>query len=126
MKYFVTKHCQKRYLERALNGNNVSDNILFTILDEIKTAKNITSDIANNNPRFLLYIKEKYGTKKGFNFLKYENIIYVLIKRQYTENLYDVITCYVDAGQMDTFKNTNMSTKEIYNKLNLIKYINNE
>ena len=40
MKFNITKHCKNRYIERVLN-----------------TGKNITSQLSEKLPRFILYIK---------------------------------------------------------------------
>ncbi len=61
MKFFITKHCQQRYIERINNGLNVDDNVLFTILDKVNAGKDITNKIYDEIPRFILYLYEKYG-----------------------------------------------------------------
>ena len=41
MKYFISKHCQERYLERVLNGKNNVNNLLATIFNDLNNSKNI-------------------------------------------------------------------------------------
>lgn len=122
MKYYITKHCKDRYLQRVLNGNNVKENLLSSILDDLKSGKLITSEISNKYPRFVLYLKETYGSDKGYNFIQKDNTIFVLCKRKGTEELYDVVTCYIESGVFESFNNTVLTDKEIYNRLALTKY----
>ena len=121
-KFYVTKHCKQRYIERTLGGLNSSENILFTILSDLKSAKNITSQLSTENPRFILYIKERYGNI-GFNFLKSNHTIFVLTKRKQTNDLYDVITCYIENSDLEMFKNSILTNEQIYLKLSTLKYI---
>jgi hypothetical protein len=44
MKFYITKHCKDRYLERILN-NNINNNLLKTILNDVYNFQNITSEI---------------------------------------------------------------------------------
>lgn len=125
MKYYITKHCKDRYLQRILNGNNITDNLLFTILDDLKSGKLITSEMSDKYPRFILYLKENYGSDKGYNFIQKENTIFVLCKRKGTESLYDVVTCYIESGVFESFNSTVLTDKEIYNRLALAKYKKN-
>lgn len=120
MKFYITKHCKNRYIERVLNGLNTSDNILFTIFNELNCANNITSKISTDAPRFILYLKERYGNQ-GYNILKYNNIIFICIKRKNTIDLYDVVTCYIDIDSINMFKHSTLSNDEIYLKLSMLK-----
>lgn len=122
MKYYITKHCKDRYLQRVLNGNNVNENLLFSILDDLKFGKLITSEISNKYPRFVLYLKENYGADRGYNFIQKDNTIFVLCKRKGTESLYDVVTCYIESGVFESFNSTVLTDREIYNRLALTKY----
>lgn len=120
MKFYITKHCRERYIERVLSGNNTKDNILLSILAELKSGTNITSKISEEYPRLILYLKERYENK-GFNFIKKDHTLYVLVKRKGTQDLYDVITCYIEGPQLEMFKNTVLSNEEIHLKLKLLK-----
>ena len=126
MRYNITKHCRDRYIERILGNLNNSPNIFIEMLTKLSKAKNITSNLSDNVPRFILYVKERYGADKGYTFLKSDSLIFILVKRKNTFNLYDVITCYVESDKLEQFKNTKLSKKEIYNKLHLLKSKINE
>lgn len=117
MKYFISKHCQKRYLERVLNGNNTVNNLLTTIFNDLNNSNNITSKVSTEVPRFILYLKERYGNDKGYNILKKDYIVFIAVKRKGTYDLYDVVTCYIDNDSIDKFKHTILTNKDIYLKL---------
>lgn len=119
MNFYITNHCKDRYRERVLGGYNTT-NVLLSILDELKSGVNITSKISENYPRLILYLKERYEGR-GYNFIKNGHTIYVTTKRKGTENLYDVITCYIEGPQLEMFKNTVLSKEEIHLKLKLLK-----
>lgn len=121
MKYFISKHCQERYLERVLNSKNTINNLLVTIFNDLKNSKNITSQTSTEAPRFILYLKQRYGNDKGYNILKKDHIIFIVIKRKGTYDLYDVVTCYIDNDSIDKFKHNILNNKEIYLKLATIK-----
>lgn len=116
MKFFITKHCKERYIERVLGGLNSSSNILLTILRDLDKGKNITSELSTKLPRFILYLKERYGKDKGYNIIENNNTLFILIKRKGTNDLYDVITCYVDIDIYSKFS-TCLTNKEIYLRL---------
>lgn len=118
MKFYITKHCKERYLERILGGLNSSPNLLLTIFNDLNNSKNITSELSTKLPRFILYLKERYGNK-GYNILKNNNTLFILIKRKGTLDLYDVITCYIDIDIYSKFS-TVLTNKEIYLKLSTI------
>lgn len=122
MKFYITKHAQSRYLERVYNNQNVSSHLLNTILADLYSAKNITGTIAYNVPRFILYLKERYGSDKGFNILKYKNVLFIATKRKGTTDLYDVVTCYIENNTFDMFKNTTLCRDEIHMRLSNLKY----
>lgn len=121
MNYNITRHCAQRYIERVCGGLNASTNLYKDIIRSLNSATNITSKLSTDVPRFLLYVKERYGTDKGFNFLKNDHIIYVLTKRKGTEKLYDVLTCYIENNLFDKFKNTALSKEQIHMKLSMLK-----
>ena len=111
MKYYITKHCKKRYIQRVLGGSNISSNILQTIFNDLNTATNITSKLSEEVPRFILHLKETYGNK-GYTILKKGHTIFPCIKRKGTKDLYDVVTCYVDLDDLKMFRNTVLSKDE--------------
>jgi hypothetical protein len=121
MKFNITRHCKNRYIERVLGGLNNSPNIFLEILNMLNSATNITSKLSEENPRFILYLKERYGIDKGYNFLKKDNVIFVLSKHKGTKNLYEVITCYIKHKHIDKFKNTILSNDEIHLRLRQLK-----
>lgn len=119
MKFFITKHCKERYIERVLGGLNSSPNILFTIFSDLNSGKNITSELSEKLPRFILYLKERYGKDKGYNIIKNNNTLFIAIKRKGTDNLYDVVTCYIDIDIYSKFS-TCLTNKEIYLRLSTL------
>lgn len=121
MRFYVSQHCKKRYFERVLANSNSCNNLLFQILNDLNSAKNITSFLADNYPRFVLYVKERYGKDIGFNFLKKDHTIFVATKRKGTIDLYDVLTCYIEDKTLEKFANTALSKEEIYFKLSTLK-----
>lgn len=123
MRYYISKHCQNRYLERVLSNVVSSSNpLIHQIFGDLNTAQNITSQIADNYPRFVLYVKERYGKDIGFNFLKKGHTLFVLTKRKGTVDLYDVITCYIESHMLTKFAKTALSKDEIYTRLSNLKH----
>lgn len=120
MKFNITSHCKDRYIERVLNYSGKYDNLFRAILSDLKTGINITSQLSSDVPRFILYVKERYGSDKGYNFIKKDYVTFILTKRKGTENLYDVLTCYFDLN-LNMFKNTALSNQEIYLRLSNLK-----
>lgn len=121
MNYNITKHCANRYTERVLGNLNNSKNLYTEILRCLSSGQNITSKLSETTPRFILYVKQRYGSDKGYNFIKKDKIIFVLTKRKGTEKLYDVITCYIENRHLEKFQNTALSKEEIYTKLSNLK-----
>lgn len=120
MKFYITSHCKNRYRERMLGNSNSVSNIVITILRELNESVNITSKISTEYPRYILYLKERYGND-GYNIMKNGKNIFICKKRKGTLDLYDVVTCYILNNSLDMFKNTALSNADIYIKLKLIK-----
>jgi hypothetical protein len=121
MTYNITQHCKERYIERVLGGLNNSPNIFIEMIRKLNAAKNITSQLSEEVPRFILYIKERYGADRGYTFLKNDNFIYVLIKRKGTKKVYDVITCYDRTEDLEKYKKTVLTNEQLYLKLKQLK-----
>lgn len=122
MKFNITKHCSQRYTQRVLGGSNITNNLYVQILKDLSSGTNITSKISEKHPMYLLYVKKRYGSDKGYTFIKKDNIIFILTKRKNTDNLYDVLTCYIET--VDTYKrfdNSVLTNQEIYHKLSNLK-----
>lgn len=119
-KFFITQHAQQRYVERVHNGLNVSPNLIREMLDILKTSTDITSNLIDKNPRFLLYLLEKYG-KTNFIFLRKDKMLFILNKRKGTMNLFDVLTCYFGDEKLKMFENSSMKREEIFMKIKLLK-----
>ncbi len=120
MKYYVTNHCQNRYLERVRNGLNTSPNLLMEIFNSLNKAQDVTSKISNEIPRFTLYVLETYK-RHGLNILKNDKIYYICYKRQGTNNLYDVVTCYFGEDKFNMFKKSELSREEIFYRIKQVK-----
>ena len=121
MKFYITRHCSKRYLERVLNGLAITDNLLVTIFNDLNSSTNITSKVSEQYPRFVLYLKEKYGSDKGYNILKKNDTIFIATKNKDTKDTYNVLTCYIDSNMFETFNNTKLSKQDIYVRLAMAK-----
>jgi len=122
MKFNITKHCSDRYVQRVLAGSNVINNLYVQILKDLSSGTNITSKISEKHPRYLLYVKERYGSDKGYTFIKKGDLIFLLTKRKNTNDLYDVLTCYIET--IDTYKRFDdsvLTKEEIYYKLSTLK-----
>jgi len=120
MKFYITKHCKERYRERILANSGIADNLLFSILNDLKSGKNITSKLSTELPRFILYIKEQYGSDKGYHIIKKDYSFFILTKRKGTEDLYDVLTCYIEYDIFKKFSNTVLTNSEIHLKLKML------
>ena len=120
MKFNITRHCRDRYIERVLANSGKCDNLFITMLSDLKTGENITSKISENLPRFVLYLKERYGKDKGYTIIKKDYTFFILTKRKGTEDLYDVITCYIEYDTFRRFSKTILSKDQIHLKLALL------
>lgn len=121
MKFYITKHCKDRYRERVLGNSGNCDNLILTILNDLNTGKNITSKLSIELPRFILYMKEQYGSDKGYNIIQNNHTFFILTKRKNTKNLYDVLTCYIEFNTFKKFSNTCLTNEEIHLKLAKLK-----
>ena len=120
MKFYITKHCKDRYRERVLGNTGSCDNLVLSILKDLNSGKNITSKLSTELPRFILYIKERYGSDKGYHIIQKDYTYFILTKRKNTENLYDVLTCYIEFDTFRKFSNTCLSKQEINLKLAML------
>lgn len=120
MKFNITRHCRDRYIERVLANSGKCDNLFITMLSDLKTGENITSKISESLPRFVLYLKERYGKDKGYTIIKKDYTFFILTKRKGTEDLYDVITCYIEYDTFRRFSKTILSKDQIHLKLALL------
>ena len=120
MKFYITKHCKERYRERILGNTGVVDNLTITILKDLNSGKNITSKLSTELPRFILYIKQQYGSDKGYNIIQKDHTFFILTKRKGTENLYDVLTCYIEFDTYKKFNNTVLTKQEVNLKLAML------
>ena len=120
MKFNITSHCKDRDRERVLGNTGVSDNLYRSILSDLNTGKNISSKLSTELPRFILYLKERYGSDKGYNIIQKGYTFFILTKRKNTVDLYDVITCYIEFDIYKKFSNTILTNDEIYLKLKLL------
>ena len=117
MKFYITKHCKERYRERVLGNTGIVDNLVIAILKDLNSGKNITSKLSTELPRFILYLKQQYGSDKGYNIIQKDHTFFILTKRKGTEDLYDVLTCYIEFETFKKFKNTVLTNAEIHLKL---------
>lgn len=119
MKYNITNHCKQRYIERILN-HATADNLFKQMLEELNSSKNITGEIANKVPRFILYVKERYDNNVNILESK-DKTIFILTKMKDTANSYAVLTCYNKHNYLKMFEKSHMSNEEVYHKLKLLK-----
>lgn len=120
MKYYITKHCVERYVERINNGLNNQHNIFDTIFKILNKGKDITNIVYDKCPRYILYLYEKYQTA-GQVIIESDNIIFICRKRKGTDSLYDVLTCYHKNDYLKQYINTVLTRQEIFIKINAIK-----
>lgn len=120
MKFYITKHCKERYRERILGNTGIVNNLVIAILKDLNSGKNITSKLSTELPRFILYIKQQYGSDKGYNIIQKDHTFFILTKRKGTESLYDVLTCYVEFETYKKFKHTVLTNEEIHLKLAML------
>ena len=119
MKFFITGHLKQRYIERVLN-NKETNNLCTDILKDCSASKNISSHVSNDNPRWLLYLMEKYK-KRGIQILKKDDLYFIAYKREGTNDLYDVVTCYYGDETYNTFKKSSMKRSDIFLKIKQLK-----
>lgn len=119
MKFYITKHCKQRYIERVLGNLNSKEDVLKSIFKDLNNSKNITSKLSTEVPRFILFLKDKYGS---CNIMKHDHILFICKKRKGAESLYDVVTCYIDKDDLSMFRNSVLTNEEIHLKLKLLKY----
>jgi hypothetical protein len=121
MKFWLTQHSKERYKERILNGLNPFENLNVTILKQISAGADITNKIYDDCPRYVLFLYEKYK-ELGIKIVRFENILFITKKRKGTDNLFDVLTCYLEDGNyLKQFKNTTLSRQDIYLKIKILK-----
>lgn len=118
MKYQINPHCRDRYIERVRSSAS-SKNLYREILENLWDAKNITSQISNDCPRFILYVKERYGN--NINILEKGEVIYILEKQKLTVDTYNVLTCYIKHRFLEQFKHSALSREEIFHRLKMLK-----
>lgn len=120
-KLWITEHCKKRYIERVNNGLNIDSNTLITILKKISAGIDITDKIFNDVPRYILYLYEKYQTANIRIIKTTDDVVFILNKRQGTDNLYNVLTCYRGTTNLEQYKTSVLSRQDIFIKINLMK-----
>jgi hypothetical protein len=121
MKFWLTQHAKERYLERILNGTNVTDNLNMRMLKDLYSGSDITNKVYDECPRYILFLYEKYK-ELGLTIIKSGSILFITKKRKGTYNLYDVMTCYFEDGKyLRQFKNTVLTREQIFLKIKEIK-----
>lgn len=121
MKFWLTDHSKKRYIERINNGLNNFENLNITILKKISGGKDITNKIYDDCPRYILYLYEKYN-ELGITIVLADNVLFITKKRKGTYDLYDVLTCYpYTKDHLKQFKNTALSREQIFLKIKELK-----
>lgn len=122
MKLYVTEHARQRYVERVCNGLNTSNNLLKLMMNNIYAAKEVSSQISNDNPRFILHIHEKF-LRKGVKVFLHDNVYYIGLPgegRSLGKTV--IVTCYHEGGdRMRMFKESSMSRTEIFIRLKMVK-----
>lgn len=121
LKFWATQHAQQRYIERVKNGLNTSNNVAVEILKLISLAEDVTDKIFNQVPRYILYLHENYGNC-NYKIMEKDNIIFLCKKREGTEKLFEIITCFLSSSNyLSQFKNTVLTREEIFLKIKAIK-----
>lgn len=114
MKYYITKHCRDRYIERISTLDNITD-----VLNDIYKGSDITNSLFDKYPRYILYLYERYNSC-NVKIIQNGNNTYIARKRVGTINIYDVVTCYKDSN-FDSFGNTSLNRQEIFIRISILK-----
>ena len=121
MKFWITSHAISRYIERINNGLNIDNNVLLSMLKDVSSGKDITDKIYNEVPRYILYLHEKYKTC-GQRIIKSGENLFIVIKREGTQNLYEVLTCFKNSDNfLEQFKTSKLTREDIFLKIKEIK-----
>lgn len=121
MKFWLTDHVKKRYIERVVNGVNNFENLNVSILKHISTGKDITNKVYDECPRYILFLYEKYK-QLGITIMLANDVLFITKKRKGTYDLYDVLTCYPYTGDyLRTFKTSVLPREIIFMKIKEIK-----
>ena len=124
MKFHISQHAQVRYKERVHNNLNTSDNLLKEMLTLLWDSKDITNQIYDSIPRYILYLYHKYGSA-NYQIRKAKDIIFLCKKREGTYDLYVVITCWWEGSDyLSQFKNSVLSREEIFLQIKQIYIFN--
>ncbi len=117
MSLWITSHCKKRYVERINDGKPVD---VIEILKAVSSGKDITDKIYTEAPRYILYLYEEYGGL-GLKIVSNGDIIFILKKKEGTEKMFSVITCFKNINYLKQFKETSMSREDIFIKIKIAK-----
>lgn len=119
MKVQITNHAKQRYRERMLNGSH-DINILPLMLKQIREGKDITENIYDKIPRYILYLYEKYG-ELGQRIVRNGDEIFILKQPDKSIECVYVLTCIKNENYLSNFENTSLSRAEIFLKIKQIK-----
>lgn len=117
MRFWITTHCQERYISRVNNGIRCGS---IDILKDISKGKDITNEIYDSNPRYIMFLYEKYKSANQ-KIIKSGHNLYIVKKRQGALDLFEAITCFVDQNKLEEFKNTILSRQDIFIQIKLLK-----
>lgn len=120
MRFHISQHCQERWIERVNAGLNKDDHTLMKILHTLNDSKDITAKVFDDAPRYILYLYEKYKSC-NVTIMSGNGVIFVAKKRKGAENMYDVLTCYVEHKHLDQFRNTSLKRSEIFIRISEAK-----
>jgi hypothetical protein len=116
MKFFITQHAAERFVERI---GRVDGNLYAEILKNLSAGKDITMKTFDDAPRYILYLYEKYSSA-GLKIIESNGTIFILKKREGTQDLFNVVTCYKTEAHIqktNQFKNSKYSRAEIFIKI---------
>ena len=88
------------------------------LLETIMNVASAGESMVINDPKGENYlITYPYLKDKGYNIIQKDHTFFILTKRKGTENLYDVLTCYIEFDTFRKFSNTCLTKEEIHLKL---------
>lgn len=114
MSFYITNHCKERYAQRIGELRDIKE-----VLKQVYDGKDITNEVFDKYPRYILYLYERYGNC-NMKIIKYNDVVFITRKHSGTLNKYDVVTCYL-YGNFDKFGDTVLSRQEIFIRIKLMK-----
>lgn len=121
MRWDISKHARDRYLERVPVSMHTNQNTNISILESLRSSKDVTNKIFNEVPRYILYLYERYNELGLLIMRSSDGIIYLCRKKEGTFNTMSIVTCFMEDRYLDNFRNSAMSRQDVFFKISCIK-----